>query len=119
VDDGNATDISHAPIRNHDMRSITFTLLVLLAFVSLRLVAQTPAAAVDGTEKPFTLWYRGPALRWTEASVIGGRYVNHGILGWNLVARAQYEGYYGRKNSMANPLSSYAPNCFDNVSVTP
>lgn len=34
------------------------------------------------------------------------------------VARVQNEGYPGRKNGMAYLMSSYDPNCFDNVSVT-
>jgi galactosylceramidase len=35
------------------------------------------------------------------------------------VTRVKYEGYQNRKNGMAYLLSSYAPNCFDNLSVTP
>ncbi|HUU96852.1 MAG TPA: glycoside hydrolase N-terminal domain-containing protein, partial [Phycisphaerae bacterium] len=31
----------------------------------------TVTGAVDGPEQPLTLWYRRPAKRWTEASVIG------------------------------------------------
>jgi galactosylceramidase len=35
------------------------------------------------------------------------------------VTRVKYEGYQNRKNGMAYLLSSYDPNCFDNLSVTP
>jgi len=35
------------------------------------------------------------------------------------VTRVKYEGYAGRKNGLAYLLSSYDPNCFDNLSVTP
>ena len=35
------------------------------------------------------------------------------------VAQARNEGYQGRKSGMAYLMSSYDPNCFDNVSVTP
>ena len=35
------------------------------------------------------------------------------------VTRVQYEGYLKRKNGLAYLLSSYDPNCFDNLSVTP
>ena len=35
------------------------------------------------------------------------------------VTRVKYEGYLKRKNGMAYLLSSYDPNCFDNLSVTP
>jgi len=31
----------------------------------------------------------------------------------------KYVGYAGRKNDMAYLVSSYDPNCFDNLSVTP
>ena len=37
----------------------------------------------------------------------------------NEVARAQNEGYPGHKSGMAYLMSSYDPNCFDNLSVTP
>ena len=35
------------------------------------------------------------------------------------VTRVKYEGYAKRKNGLAYLLSSYDPNCFDNLSVTP
>ena len=35
------------------------------------------------------------------------------------VTRVKYEGYLKRKNGMPYLLSSYDPNCFDNLSVTP
>jgi len=44
---------------------------------------------------------------------------NGGVFEGKEVTRVKDEGYANRKNGMACLMSSYDPNCFNNLSVTP
>jgi len=76
-------------IREAAPENMSFKTIVLQGFICAALLAAT-AAAGNGAPRDLTLWYRQPAVKWTEALPVGNGHMGAMVFGGTHAERIQF-----------------------------